>query len=381
VTSGRRLRIIPRRRRTIVIAVAVVLVLAIANAAQKRPDPAPDPGGDEAAVLGELPADKELGFNDSFGLEGLGSRTGATLISDAGGNAVRMPMQWWGMEPGPGEWDERLWAEYERAYDDFVAEGIRPHFSITHAPPWAREPEFRACLVRAQCNYPPAREQLHRWERFMSRLATRFPQAWFGIWNEPNFVGSWRSGPDPERYAELLAVAYGAVKSASADAGVLGPGLGSVPKPDGLDYRSFLDRAYAAPLSFKDHADAIELHVYPGPNLGAGSFFARVLDDVREVRAAYGDRDKPIYVTEVGATTSGPNPVDEEQQADVVSRATTKLLTMPDVIGVLVHRLVEVPTAAETDPEKGFGLVRLTESGDPEPKLAYCALGAPVAPC
>jgi len=235
--------------------------------------------------------------------------------------------------------------------------------------------------VRAQCNYPPAREQLDRWGRFMGRLATRFPEAWFGIWNEPNFAGSWRSGPDPEGYAELLAVAYGAIKSASPDAGVLGPALGSVSKPGAIDYRTFLEGVYAAPLSFKDHSDAIELHVYPGSGLGAGSFFAQVLDDVREVRAAHDDGDKPIYVTEVGATTSGPNPVDEEQQADRVARATTRLLTMPDVIGVLVHRLVEIPTADEADPEKGFGLVRLSESGAPEPKLAYCALGGRVARC
>ena len=347
------------------------LILALSPSAHAF---APDPGGDENASLTKPPAGKELGFNDSFRLEGLGAAVQASLIAAVGGNAARMPVQWWGLEPARDQWNELLWAQYQSAYDDLLARGIRPHLSITHAPPWARDADYEGCLVRADCNYPPARDELGQWRELLAELATRFPEATLGIWNEPNHLGAWRSGVDPERYAELLAAAYDSVKEASPTTGVFGPALGAATKPGGLDYRTFLDRAYAAEPSFKDHADAIDIHLYPTRYLGTDSHFARVIDDIRQVRAAHGDDGLPIYVTEIGATTSGPIAVSPADQADFILRVTRKLLTMPDVSGVLVHRLVESASHLEDHHETGFGL--LGHGSEPllTPKPAYCAL-------
>ena len=335
---------------------------------------APDPGGDENATLTTPPAGKELGFNDSFGLEGLGAAVEASLIDAVGGNAVRMPVQWWGLEPARDQWNALLWAQYQSAYDDFLARGIRPHLSITHAPPWARDPEYEGCLVRSECNYPPARDELDQWQELLTELATRFPEATLGIWNEPNHLGAWRSGVDPERYAELLAAAYDSVKEASPRTRVFGPALGAATKAGGLDYRTFLDRAYAAKPSFKDHADAIDIHVYPTQYLGKDSYFARVMQDIRQVRSAHGDHGRPIYVTEIGATTSGPIAISPADQADFILRVTRKLLTMPDVSGVLVHRLVESATHPGGHHETGFGILGHGSESPLTPKPAYCAL-------
>lgn len=335
---------------------------------------APDPGGSEDARLVGPPPGKEFGFSGPFHRQDIPSSEHARLIAAAGGNASRSPLDWWNLEKTRDVWNEALWAKYERTYSDLVAAGITPHFTITSSPPWSRDPGLpQLCTRYSQCVYPPAREMLGEWEEFLVEATTRLPSAVIEIWNEPNFAGQWRTGVDPARYAELLAHAYRAVKAVNPEAKVLMGGLGTSIKRDSLTAAQFLDGAYAATPSVREHTDAINFHVYPGPNLGSGSFFARVFRDIRAVRAKWGD-ETPLYVTETGTTTTGPMGASEDEQADRIMRTTRKALTMPDVIGVLIHTLVERPEYASDDPERGFGVMRYATTPPLDPKAAYCAL-------
>lgn len=352
-------------------AVAGVLLVVPAGASAA---PAPDPGGQEFAQLSGAPPGKEFGFSGPFHRQDISSETHAALIARAGGNASRSPLDWWNLERTRDVWNEPLWAKYEKTYADMRAAGITPHFTITSSPPWSRDPGFpQTCTSYSYCVYPPARERLDEWQEFVVEATRRFPKAVIEIWNEPNFAGRWRSGVDPGRYAELLTGAYEAVKAVNPDAQVLMGGLGTSTKPDSLTAPQFLHAAYAATPSLLGHTDAINFHVYPGPNLGKGSFFARVFRGIRAVRATWGDQQTPLYLTETGATTTGPKAITEEAQADRVMRTTRKALTMPDVSGILVHTLVERPEYPAEDHERGFGVLRYGMA-PLVPKLAYCVL-------
>lgn len=74
----------------------------------------------------------------------MGTAVEAELTLAAGGTAIRMPMQWWGIEGTRDVWNETLLARYALTYDLLVEAGITPYFTITHSPPWARDPAYQA---------------------------------------------------------------------------------------------------------------------------------------------------------------------------------------------------------------------------------------------
>jgi len=117
------------------------LALAAPSAASAA---APDPGGDQSAHISLPPAGKEFGFSGLFNPSvlvagAIDSSVTAGLIRRAGGNAARLPMSWWGLEPSRDQWNEALWATYATTYADMIANGITPHFVLSSAPPWARD--------------------------------------------------------------------------------------------------------------------------------------------------------------------------------------------------------------------------------------------------
>jgi hypothetical protein len=347
---------------------------------------APDPGGSESAEIFPLAEGKAFGFRGMFQLSDISAADYTSLIRTAGGNTARMNMTWWGLEPVRDVWAEQIWANYGTVYREFVAAGITPHFTIENAPPWARDlgaPQL--CLDGDVCSYPPAQSELAEWKEFVVEVTTRFPLARIEIWNEPNFAGGWRSGPDPERYATLLASAYDAIKAANPSAQVISGGLGESIKPGGIALREFLDRAYAATPSIEDHMDALNFHTYPGPRLGENSEFAATMRDVREIRAKYGDTSTPLFVSETGYTTTGPIGVSQREQSGRLLRTVAKLMSMDDVSAVLVNSMIERPEHAPDEHERGFGLLNYSTDQPFRPKVAYCDLsrasGQDHAPC
>jgi hypothetical protein len=347
------------RPRTVMLLVSLVAMLAAAA-----------PSGAGAASA------KDFGFNDSMELSGLGTPLEASLTKVAGGNAARIPMNWSSLEPARDVWNEVVWTKYTLTYQTLTAAGITPYISISYSPRWARDAQYQGCTSGYDCNYPPAVSELDEWQEFIREVEKRFPKATIEVWNEPNYPGSWRSGPDPERYAQLLSAAYTAAHGANPNARVLAGGLGSTAKTGGMAVKTFLDRAYAAPDSIKGHMDGLNVHVYPTANLGPGSFFAKVMDDYRSTRAKYGDDATPLFVTETGASTTGGGAVSEADQASIVTSVVNKLMNAPDVAGVLVSRLLEDPAAGATTSERGLGLLRYSATAPLQPKPAFCALVA-----
>ena len=357
---------------------ASALTLALALAGPAAASLAPDPGGDESAQLSGPPPGKLFGFAGVRQVGDISSALASRLVARTGGNATRTAMHWQALEPTRDHYRRAAFARYDHLYAALRSRGIKPVFVLQFAPAWARDHgPPQQCGSSDACHYPPAPGMLGEWREFVRDVARRYPRAALEVWNEPNYLGQWQSGVDPARYARLLAVADAAAASVHPRMPVLMGGLASVAKTGWWGPADFLRSAYAATPSLAGRTDAINFHVYPTSALGAGSEFARLFAAIRSARAAAGDTGTPLLVSELGLSTTGPHAVDGAQQSDVILRATRRILTMSDTLGVFVYTLVDREELAPADPERGFGVIRATAGRtgiNVFPKPAYCAL-------
>lgn len=315
-------------------------------------------------------ADREavpFGFNDNAALERSASATqDAELLSRVGATVARVQFDWATAEPWPR--DLRL-ETYDAIHRALRTRGIKMLLVFAFAPPWATAAGSCARAVPA-CHAPPDRAHFGDASRTVAALARRYDDlAGIEIWNEPNTAYFWAPRPDPDAYAELLARCAQAAKQADADVRVVAGAVANSPSssqaisaPDFL--RAIVGRGAVA------SADAFSVHVYPAPgDRGAGS----ALQSLRDATGALGGtaRDRPIWITETGVSTTGPRAVSPPEQARSLVTLVRLLRAQPRVEAVLLHTLIDPPR----DPAKieaGFGVVdrRL------RPKPSFCALEA-----
>jgi hypothetical protein len=317
-----------------------------------------------------------FGFNETAVFQDqVPADTAARLAQDAGADSLVVTVDWRAAEPQRGVF---RWRAFDEIYDASLARGIRPVFSVLYAPPWSWADGLTCEPDPRYCRYPPSPEHDDDWRDFVRRVADRYPElAAIQIWNEPNIPQFWQGGIDPERYTEMLKLAYAATKSENAELPVLGAALANWWGDDGergMADRRFLRRMYYA--GAKGHMDGIAVHPYPA-DIDLWQFF-KTLTDLRTVRDAAGDSDTKLWATETGASTTDPanhNFVfNERDQAAVLVRVYGLLRSMPDVGGTFVHTLIEPEYWPETDKEHGFGMAH--DGPDLVPKPAYCALAA-----
>jgi polysaccharide biosynthesis protein PslG len=315
--------------------------------------------------------DRAFGYSDNSVLNGRATpEQVAALAHGTGAGIVRFTLPWRSLEPRPNVYE---WRTYDHMYKAFTAKGIRPLLTLMWAPTWALGPNF-AC---GDCRAPPDPRFDAQWREVVSLLAKRYPRAaGIEIWNEPNEKGFWGQRPDGRRYAELLTEAYQAAKAANPSMRVVGGAVTLRQATDAegnLGTRAFLDQMYAG--GAKGHMDALSFHVYGPP--GDLGILDRGISAVRDARDAAGDSDTPLWVTEFGFTTTGPDGstsrVTEDEQARLLVDGYRALRERPDVQVYLVHTLIDL-SDDPADPRSGFGIVR----GNLSAKPAYCALARTV---
>ncbi len=331
-----------------------------------------------------------LGFNEDAvaGAHGVSPAHYSWLVRTAGGNAIRTNLDWRLAEPRPDEWSESWWGHWNELYEAALARGVRPNFVIGFAPPWAAEvgvhcdPPDALPLIhtpRAPCEVPPRRAMDLEWAQYATEVARRFPRATIEVWNEPNTDDFWRPAPDPRRFAELLTLAYHAIKAVSPSTRVVSGGLLNVRRTDPLkgeiSVRDFLSVAYSSLPSMEGSADYIGLHPYPvGASVGRGSRFRRTFSDVRRVRDAHGDRT-PMLVTETGVSTADLLIARERRQAAAIERIHAAIAAMPDVAGVVYHRVIEPRDSSRNPREHGYAWLRFGEH-PLEARTVFCRFAA-----
>jgi hypothetical protein len=265
------------------------------------------------------------GISAGGGLQFLSAEDRDRTLDDMvalGVTRVRFDMNWADIQrDGRGTYD---WDRYDALVDAMVARGLEPLAIIAYTPPWAR-PE--GCSDDDKC--APAR--LRDYSQFAFTAALRYESRGVNdweIWNEPNIVNFWRPAPDAARYAEMLQLAYRAIKRIDRDAFVLTGG--TAPAADNgtnIAPRTFLSTLYEAGAG--DSFDAVSHHPYCFPAAAPGEYYewcawsqmADTSPSMRSIMVDNGDAAKKIWMTEYGAPTEGWGGVGEETQAEWVTEA------------------------------------------------------------
>ena len=154
-------------------------------------------------------------------------------------------------------------------------------------------------------SFPPLLDS--DWVHYVSKTAAHFKgrvRAW-EILNEVNGCEFYRPAPNAVRYAQLLRLAFNAIRASDPSALVVAAGLqenGVISNPwsaPGCSVPGFLERLYDA--GFKGAYDAIAIHPYTDPVLTPP--LSSLLAGTASVMAAHGDK-APIWLTEIGLAAS-----------------------------------------------------------------------------
>lgn len=296
-----------------------------------------------------------VGFNDASYAHGAPVEQILDLHAYHGADVQRLNVPWRFVEREPGRYD---WSLTDRSHDDGLARGIRTIALVTSAPPWAApassDPRCRGADT-TQCQQPPARAHLPAFQRFLRTLVRRYPGlVAVEIYNEPNLATyNWQPSADPEYYTEVLRAAHDAVKAERRALPVISGGVTALPRnppPGSMDHQDFLRRMYAA--GAKDAMDGIGIHPYPGGREPSAAM--ALVQQVRALRNAAGDRSKPLWVTETGYTTAGENRVTPQRQAEALPQLVRLLAAEGDVEALVVHTLRDWTHPGYED---GFGIL------------------------
>lgn len=213
----------------------------------------------------------------------------------AGVGTVRFQISWQASEPAPGVFD---WSATDRLLREIGQAGASPLPFFEGAPAWLHTDAAGDPMSTLQ-----ARED---WRDFVIALLARYgPDGSFTqaepdaatirtwqIWNEPNLIGPWGGGPDPESYARMVSIASTEIRTLDPDAEIMLAGL--APASRGIKPWTFMRRLLPnlQPGSF----DTAAIHPYAEDLRGADEQIERL----RAAMADFGDAEVPLAVTEIG---------------------------------------------------------------------------------
>jgi hypothetical protein len=243
------------------------------------------------------------------------------------------------VQPSPSQWD---WSAYDRLFAAARANRVGVILTPTDAPCWAH-PAVGCAEPSGRAAQPPDVAFNEAWYEFIRAVVGRYPDlTGLEVWNEPNSNPFWAPSPNPERYTELLRLAYVASKSVRPDVPVLFGGLAPITgsSPGQIDNLEFLRRAYDAGAAA--YFNAIAIHPYPLP-FSRPDYRQRTLRLIAGVRRMVRRRQGirlPIWVTEIGISTDGPGAVSDRVQARRLRKLYLLLGRVPDLPVVVVHRLL-----------------------------------------
>jgi hypothetical protein len=274
---------------------------------------------------------------------------------------------------GPGTYD---WSQLDQEVASIRAAGMSMDMVIMGTPSWAAVAGEEASDV-AQPASPAAFGQ------FAAAVAQRYaPQGVqdFEIWNEPNSAAFWAPAPNPAAYVQLLQAADTDIKAVDPGALVITGGLAPEAN-DGSDINevTFLQDMYAD--GAKGSFDAVGDHPYSYPALpdtyqawSGWSQMDATPASLESTMAANGDGGKPIWATEVGAPTGGPDSVGTAGQAQELTQAIDDAKSS-SFIGALYIYTYEDSGGDPTTDEDWFGLLNADGSAKPAWSAVAAAIG------
>jgi hypothetical protein len=303
-------------------------------------------------------------------VSGVPTASNVDQVIASGSKYVRFFVLWSDVEPNHGSFDGLLMQTYQDQFTRLNAAGVRPVVVVMGAPPWANGSGDRFVPPRSAADFGA----------FVGTFASRLrgKVAGYEIWNEPDTAAFWHGGaPDVAKYVELLKAAHTSIKAADPSAAVVaGPTTGN-------NY-NWIDGLYnnGARGSF----DAIAVHTdtacldrgpdafyREGGKIGQFSFMG--YHSVHDVMVAHGDGDTPIWMTELGWSSTNktctrgawagkkPAGVGEANQATYLKQAYHCLAGDPYVQVAMWFNLQDLSAADEE--QNRYGLLRADQSQKP----------------
>ncbi len=275
-----------------------------------------------AAVLPTVPLAEET-FGYGIAAHGVVGDADYTMgqVKSLGLGWVKQQVRWSHFEGSPEEMD---WSGFDWVVEAANRRGIKVMFSVVDAPHWSRT-YFDDNVEGA----PP--DDLTLFAGFLGRMVDRYQGRLHAIeiWNEQNLDREWDTaeGVNPERYVEMLRLAYQTIKSRDPNVIVISGALSPVgsTKVDGnrviwMDDFDYFDRMVAA--GFLDYCNCVGVH-HNGINMPPNVAWDEGYDDptaqfrgpfdnpdhswsFKSTLWGYHDRiaaagsDKPLCVTEFG---------------------------------------------------------------------------------
>jgi polysaccharide biosynthesis protein PslG len=285
--------------------------------------------------------------------------------------SVRVDANWsWVQPSGPTIFD---WTKLDEEVNTIRAAGMSVELIIDGCPPWAAVPS----AAMDPFPQPASPAQYATWAADVAaRYAPKGVED-FEIWNEPNIVRFWQPKPNPVAYTADLVAAYAAIKSVDPSGFVISGGLAPAAN-DGTNYSpiSFLEAMYAH--GAKGSFDALGYHPYSFPALpdtykswSAWSQMALTKPSIRSIMAQNGDFDKPIWITEFGAPSTGPSGIGANMQRTELSQALAYVKKAKWIGAFYIFTWQDTVTGPSGD--DGFGL--FTDDGAPKPAYSAVVLG------
>ena len=283
--------------------------------------------------------------------------------------SVRLDADWSGVQyAGRNSFS---WGPLDQVVRSARAAGMSVDLIIDGCPAWAAK-----AGTSGDVSPPPA--SAAQFARFAAQVAARYAPRGvrtFEIWNEPNSAAFWSPRPDPAAYTSDLKAAYASIKKVDPSAFVLSGGLA----PEANDGTNINPVSYLADMyahGAKGSFDAVGYHPYSYPALpdsfqswSGWSQMSQTRPSIRSVMTSNGDSRKQVWVTEVGAPSSGPDGVGQAAQGADLSQAITNTRNTSWIGGLYLYSWQDHGTSKATS-ENWFGLV--TAAGTH--KAAYTAV-------
>jgi polysaccharide biosynthesis protein PslG len=247
---------------------------------------------------------------------------------------LRINLAWGTVQTSPGALYD--WSHYDSVIGEAAKNGIRVLPTVYSSPVWAEpSPE-----------YPPLGDRLPEFEDFARAAVQRYgsdgtfwkenpgipklPLTLWQLWNEPNSPLFWKPAPNVGDFLGLLRGFDSTLERADPKAQVMLGGLFPTPR-GGISMEDFMAGLYRG--GAKAHFDATAIHPYAATPANALASVA----DLRNVMDAAGDRDTPIWITEVG-WASGGDPsgltVGPAQQAAYLTRTLELAAQQRERLGI-----------------------------------------------
>jgi len=190
------------------------------------------------------------GIESEITWEGVDSSTqqnDANAMSDLGVTWARLTMSWHDVETSKGNYSTKKLSQIDNAVSLARARGINIVMDVYQSPQWASGSSDKEA--------PPQNPQ--DYADFVHAMAQRYAgqvAAW-EIWNEETFSRFWGGTTNPGAYAQLLRLAYPAVKSADGGATVVFGGIST------NDWQ-FVQDVYNAAPDIGQYFDVMATHPY-----------------------------------------------------------------------------------------------------------------------